>query len=285
MHGRAPTLMRLAGRAAASLLIAGVATVAGVLLAAGAPANDREWTPAQAVLPRVTITDSVVHVRGVRDFRHLGPDSFRVDHDDRTYDLREIDRVWYVLSPFGSDFRGFAHAFLSFSCSDSQFVSVSVEARREVGEEYSTWRGALRNYELMYVVGDERDLIPLRASVWGDPTYVYPGRATPAQARALFLHMMRRAQGLERRPEFYHTISNNCVTNIVDAVNSLREEPIESDRRILLPGFSDELAHELDLIDTGLSIDAARERFRVDSAVAARSIARPDFSTLIRAPR
>ena len=266
--------------------LAGLLLVTGAVVWAGArPSNDREWTPPQHVLPRISITDSTVHVRGVRDFRHLGPDSFRVGYDDRTYDLREIERVWYVLSPFGTDFRGFAHAFLSFSFADSQYVSVSVEARREEHEEYSTWRGALRKYELMYVIGDERDLVALRAVTWGDPTYVYPGRATPAQARALFLHMMRRAQGLQSRPEFYNTLTNNCVTNIVDAVNTQRQDPIGADRRILLPGFSDELAHELGLLDTELPIDAARERFRVDSTVAARSLALPDFSTRIRAPR
>jgi hypothetical protein len=190
--------------------------------------------------------------------------------------------VWYVLSPFRRDWRGFAHAFLSFGFADSQFVSISVEARREEGEVYSTWKGVLRQYELIYLIGDERDLIPLRAVVWNTPIYVYPARATPEQARALFVGMMERAAGLERRPEFYNTLTNNCLTNIVDEVNELREEPIPRDYRVLLSGFSDEMANDLDLLATDLRIEQAREEFLVDSALAAANVGRPDFSVRIR---
>ena len=270
-------------RRAFLLLAALTAGAAGAVWAGARPSHDRTWSTEQAVLPRVSITDSLVHVRGVRDFRYPAPDTLVPGYYDRTYDARQVETVWYALSPFGTDFRGFAHAFLSFGFHDSTFVSVSVEARREAGESYSTVLGALRGFELMFVIGDERDLIPLRAATWGDPIYLYPGRATPAEAQALFLHMMRRARDLERRPEFYHTISNNCVTNIVDAVNQLRDEPVGYGRRVLLPGFSDELAHELGLLDTDLSIDDARRRFAVDSAVAAASLHRADFSQRIRA--
>jgi plastocyanin len=101
--------------------------------------------------------------------------------------------------PLRRELAGPAHAFLTFGFADSQYVSISVEAQREVGEAFSTWQGALRQFELIYVIGDERDLIGLRAVVWGAPVHLYPGRATAAQVREPFVTMLRRAQAIERR--------------------------------------------------------------------------------------
>ena len=266
--------------------LAAVAVVA-LLVGAGVwastrPSHERAWRTEQAVLPEVTITDDQVHVRHVRDFRYASADSFAAAYDDRTYDLDEIERVWFALSPFNPDWRGPAHSFLSFSFADSQFVAVSVEARREVGEAYGILKGALRQFELMVVVGDERDLVGLRAVTWDDPVHLYPVRATPAQARALFVALMRRAQAVAERPEFYNTLTNNCTTNLVDAVNEIAEEPIPYGLDVLLPGYSDELAYERGLLDTELPLEAARARYRINARAAAATVAAPDFSFRIR---
>ncbi|HEX8392147.1 MAG TPA: DUF4105 domain-containing protein [Longimicrobium sp.] len=245
------------------------------------PSHARTWRTEQRVLPRVALTDSVVTVRNVRDFTFRTATDFTPGYRDRRYDLRKIERVWFVLSPFNPDWRGPAHSFLSFSFSDSQYVSVSVEARREADEDYSVWMGALRQYELMYVIGEERDVIGLRAVTWNDPVYLYPVRATPEQARALFVSMMRRAQALERRPDFYNTFTNNCTTNILDPVNEMRTEPIRFGMDVLLPGYSDELAYRHGLIDTELPLEQARERFRINERAQA-AAGRPDFSARIR---
>ena len=245
------------------------------------PAHERDWVPEHARLPRVTITGDRVHVAGVRNFTYASADVCTPAYDDRTYDLGLVERVWYVLSPFDVDWRGPAHAFLSFGFADGQYVSVSVEARREVGETYSPWKGAFRGYELIYVVGDERDLIGLRAAVRGDPVYLYPGRATPAQVRDLLLAMLRRAQAVERRPEFYNTFTNNCATAILDAVNHVAAGRVPYGRRILLPGYSDALAYELGLLDTDLPLEAARAAFLVNDRARA-ALAAPDFSARLR---
>jgi hypothetical protein len=265
----------------------GLAVTAGALLvgagvwASARPSHERAWRTEQAVLPEVTLTDRLARVRHLRDFRYASADSFTVAYADRTYDLEKIERVWFVLSPFNPDWRGPAHSFLSFSFADSQFVSVSVEARREVGEDYGILKGALRAFELMVVVGDERDLVGLRAVTWNDPVYLYPVRATPAQARAMFVALLRRAQDVARAPEFYNTLTNNCTTNIVDAVNALATEPIPFSLDVLLPGYSDELAYERGLIDTELPLEEARARYRINERAAVAASA-PDFSFRIR---
>ena len=246
------------------------------------PSNDRTWAPEQAVLPHVTIRGDTARVDRLRDFTHTSDTTAVQRYDSRTYDLRKVRRVWYVLSPFNPDWRGPAHSFFSFEFADSSFVSVSVEARREAGESFSTVWGALRQFELMVVVGSERDLIGLRAVTWADPVYLYPGRATPAQARALFVALLRRAESLERQPEFYNTLTNNCTTNLLDAINSIRETPIAYGPSVLFPGYSDRLAYDEGLLDTDLPLDRARVAFRINDRAAA-ALA-PDFSQRIRRP-
>lgn len=244
------------------------------------PSHQRAWVGEQALLPSVTLDGGRVHVRNVRDFAYRSGTEFTAAYRDRTYDLEKLQRVWFGLSPFSRDWRGPAHAFLSFQFSDGQYVGVSVEARRQAGEAYSIWKGALRQYELIYVIGEERDLVGVRV-LKDDPVYLYPMRATPEQARALFVRMMRRAQQVEQRPEFYNTFSNNCTTNILEPVNQIAEKDIPFGLEILLPGYSDKLAHQRGLIDTDLPLDQARARFEVN-ARARDALSAPDFSTRIR---
>jgi hypothetical protein len=262
----------------------------GIALAAAAmtfghfnlrPTHEREWRTEQAVLPRVNVESGTVHVRGVRDFTFHSASEFTPRFVDRSYDLDRLESVWLVVSPFSRDWRGPAHIFLSFGFQDSTFVSISVEARREVGEEYSIWKGALRRFELMYVIGEETDLIGLRAVTWDDPVYLYPIRAEPEKARALFLLLAQRARDLEERPQFYNTFTNNCTTAILDAVNEIASRPIPYGLQILLPGYSDRLAHERGLIDTDLTLDEARKAFEVNARARA-AIGTPEFSLRIR---
>ncbi len=246
------------------------------------PRHDRLWSTEHAILPSIIFDDRLVHIRNVRDFTYRSADDFTPGYRDRTYYLERLERVWFVLAPFTRDWRGPAHSFLSFGFSDSQYLSISVEARREVGRPYSLWKGALRQFELIYVIGEERDLIGLRAALWDTPVYLYPIRATPEQVRGVFVGMLRRAQRLEQQPEFYNTFTNNCTTNILDAVNAIAPTPIPFGLKILLPGYSDALAHERELIDTELSLGAARARYQVNER-AKRALLQPDFSLRIRA--
>jgi len=255
--------------------------VGAAALGGAAPSHSRPWRVEQERLPDILLSDDSVVIRDVRNFRYRTGDDFTPGYRDETYRLDQVESVWFVLSPFDRDWRGPAHIFLSFGFSDSRYLSISVEARREAGEEYSILKGALRQFELMYVIADERDMIGLRAVAWDDPVYLYPIRATPAQARQLFVLLLEQAHALTEEPQFYNTFTNNCTTNILTAVNSVATEPIPYGLEILLPGYSDRVAHELGLIDTDLPLDAARARFSVNERAKA-AVDAEDFSTRIR---
>ena len=262
-----------------------IALIVVVLIASALvrPSNQRDWLIDQAVLPSADFSGSRVTIRNLRNFRYDSLGAPIPDYDDRTYDLDRIESVWFVLAPFEPDRRGPAHSFLSFGFADSQYVAISVEARREQGEVYSLVKGLLKRFELMYVIGDERDLIQLRTNHRGDDVYVYPIRTSPERVRRLFIEMLERANHLHQKPEFYNTLTNNCTTNILDHVNRVATNKIRWGREVLLPGYADELALRLGLIDDDGTLEQVRARYLVNER-AKRFTDAADFSVRIREP-
>ena len=263
-----------------------IAVVAGVAAAVGTwaaltPSNERPWVPQQARLTSVAFSDSTVRVHDVRNFSFTGPDRFTRAYYDTSYDLNKLETAWFVVVPFSKRWRGPAHTFVSFGFTDSQYVSISVEARREKGELYTPLQGLLKRFELIYVVGDERDVIGQRAAFSNEEVYLYPIRAPRERIRQVFVEMLRRASDLRGAPEFYNTLTNNCTSNLVRHVNHVVPGKVPGGIKIMLPGYADEVAQRLGLIDTELDLEQARERFRINDR-ARRYIDDPMFSLRIR---
>lgn len=265
----------------ACLLLLAVLALTGALLAAMEPRRDRAWIPQQAVLPAARFEGSRVRITGVRNFRYADATHFTAAYDERVYDLDRLTGAWFVLTPFYSTWRGPAHSFVTFGFADSQFVSISVEARREIGEEYGPLAGLFNRYELLYVIGDERDVIGQRARFNDYPVYLYPIRAPRERIRAVFVEMLERANALRERPEFYNTVTNNCTSNVIAHVNHVAPDRVPTGLATMLPGYTDEVALRLGLIDSDLDLERARETFRVNDRARAAGDA-PDFSLRIR---
>ena len=261
------------------LLVAGFGYLLLVLLVH--PSNQRDWSPDQQRLATAEFDGDRVLVRNVRNAHYRSTSDYDVHWEDRRYDLSQIDSVWYVVEPFAS-WRGPAHTFLSFGFRNGDYIAISVEIRKERGESFSPIWGLLRQYELTYIVGDERDLIGLRANHRHDDVHLYPMRATPDAARALFVAMLERANALAAEPEFYNTLTSTCTSNIVDHVNTIAPEPIGFSFKTLLPAYSDDLAYDLGLIDTDLPRDQYRAAYRINE-LAAEHADSADFSKAIRA--
>lgn len=247
----------------AALLLAAVAFGAAALSSAE-PSAERDWIPQQAVLPSVRFDGDSVHIGNVRNFSYTAESEFTPGYYDRSYDLSKLESAWFVLTPFYGWWRGPGHTLVSFGFSDSTFLAISVEARRENGEEYGPLKGLFRKYELMYVIGDERDLIGLRGRFGTYPVYLYPIRGDPARMRQVLVEMLTRAEQLRERPEFYNTLTNNCTSNVVTHVNGVAPGRVPGGIKTVLPGYTDEVAHRLGLIETELELETARERFAVN---------------------
>ncbi len=265
------------------ILVGSILTLAGGgWLASRRPATQRAWSADHAVLPRASFDGSRVRVAGVRNFRYGADGAVEPGYEQRTYDLDQIESVWFVLVPFSARWRAPAHSFVSFGFGDSQFVGISVEARREADETYGVLAGLFRRYELMYVMADERDLLLRRVLKDSNDVYLYPVNGSPAKARELFVAMVQRANRLAERPEFYNTAWNNCTSNLVEHVNAIAPGRIPAGWRTLLPGYADEVALELGLIEGAGSVEEIRRRYRVNDR-AVRFAADSAFSLRIRA--
>jgi hypothetical protein len=246
----------------------------------GMPSNSRNWIPNQAVLPYTELRGSLLTVHNIRNTKYLSADDYIVRHYDKTFDLNHLQTVDFVVVPF-RDTPSLAHTLLSFGFGDDGQLAVSVEARLEQGETYSPVKGALRQYELMYVLADERDVILLRAKYRKDDVYLYRGKATPDQARRLLLDVAGRVNQLAVYPEFYDTFGNNCTTNLVAHINRLQPGRVPLEIGVLLPGYADRLAYDAGLLDTRYSFEKTRHRAYI-SGLANRHEESPDFSRQIR---
>ena len=256
------------------------------------PTHDRAWGAAQATLPFAEIqTDTndqptSVVVRNIRANRYGPVAPAGQSHYDDTYDLSKLESVWFGVDRF-TEVEPLAHTFVSFGFSSgdhrSNYLAFSVETRREKDEQlYSPIRGIYNNYELIYVIADEQDVLSVRSDVRDHVVQLYPVRAAPDRIRAMFLDMLERTNAVRDQPEFYHTLSSNCTNNIVYHTNKVLQRPISSwERGVIFPGYSDWLAHRRGLIDTELSLEEAREHFRIDQRVKAFD-GRRDFSEFIR---
>lgn len=244
------------------------------------PSNLRDWSPDQALLPYAEIDGDLVHVHNIRNCRYLTADIYTVDYYDKTFDLRKLRTVDFLIVPFRG-MPSLAHTMLSFGFEDGEYLAVSVEIRREKGETYGPLKGILNQFELMYVVADEQDVVKLRTNYRGDDVYLYRARATPEQARMLFVDVMQRVNQLMVQPEFYNTLTNNCTTNIARHINHVSPGKVPYGPRLLLTGHSDRLAYDLGLLETTLPFEEARRRANI-SPLARQYATAPDFSERIR---
>ncbi|MBN2578704.1 MAG: DUF4105 domain-containing protein [Pirellulales bacterium] len=228
-----------------------------------APSNDRDWIDNMAVMPSAEFQGDRVTMHDIRNCRYRTKDDYDLSYYDKTFDLNRLTSVDFIVVPF-NEAPKLAHTMLSFGFEDQDYVIASVEIRREKGESFNPLKGFFRQYELMYVLADERDLIPKYANHYNCEVYVYRSTATPEQVRRLFVNVLQRANRLRYHPEFYNTLTNNCTTNIRQHINRLKPEKVPYDYRVLLPGYSDTLAFDLGLIEPHGTFAQTKQQARVN---------------------
>lgn len=270
-------------RRTALLALAALALACATSAAEAQLRGDLPWSPDQAVLPDADFHGDAITIQNIRNCEYRSTTDYTVRYYNRTIQFWQVQSVDFVVVPF-KETPTLAHTMLSFGINDGSYIGVSIEIRKRQGDMYSPLLAALPMYDLMYVVGDERDLIRLRTNFRLDGVYVYPTIATPAAAQRLFVSMMRRVDKLAREPEFYNTVTNNCTTNIRRHINEISPRQIPYDYRVLLPGLSDRLAYDLGLINTTDSFEVARDKARVNYLANLYQDA-PDFSQRIREGR
>jgi hypothetical protein len=242
------------------------------------PSNARDWQADVARLPSAVIEGSRVTIRNVRNFGYPSPTAVVERWETRTYDLDKVVGFDMFLSSWGA--AGIAHTISSWEFSDGRHLAISIETRKEEGEEYSAVLGFFRQFELYYVVADERDVVGARAGPRKEDLHLYRLRGTPAFARALLLDYLDEVNRLDRAPRWYNALTHNCTTQIRHHVEQIAPgNPF--DWRILANGYLDQLGYERGQINTSMPFPEIRRR----SDITARARAageREDFSAVIR---
>lgn len=229
--------------------------------------KEGDWQEQLAVIPTAEFNGDLVTVKNVRNFRY-GPaeQDMHPAYYDRTYDLTQIKKVWYVTEPFNEN-QSAAHTFVSFEFGNGDFLAISIEARKTKEQIYSIWKGMLHTYPLVYIAADERDVILLRANLRKDKVYIYPVKLEkPENGRLLLTDMLTRMNELvTTEPAWYNTLFANCTSSIAKHVNNLTPGRISKfSWQLWLTASADELALKHGLLDTDLPIEQAREKYSIN---------------------
>ena len=246
------------------------------------PRQDRDWAPEYAKLAYATFNGDLVTIHNIRNFDYRTETDFTPRYYDKTFDLRKLDSVDVIASYWMGD--AIAHIFLSFSFEGGDHLAISIETRKERGEAYSTVQGFFRQYELYYVVADERDLIRVRTNYRKDPpedVYVFRLRGPAENARRVFLQYIDEINALKDRPEWYNTLTTNCTTAIWMHTRINPGHPPLS-WKILATGHAPEYLYEIGKLDSRLPFAELQRRAHANARAQAADKA-ADFSRQIRA--
>ena len=243
------------------------------------PSHDREWRPEVAVMPRAFIDGDRVRITGVRNFDYRSRDDFDVHYEERIVQLSHLTGLDFFVSYWSEGF--VAHTFVSFIFDNAPPLTISIETRPEVGEGFDPVASLFKQFELIYVVGDERDLVRVRTSYRGESVYLYRLNSSPDNVRRLLMIYLARINELADKPEWYHLLTNSCTINIVRYANAAGRAG-RFNIRHLLNGLIDSYLYHSGRVDTTLPFDELRRRSLINAAAQAADDA-ADFSDRIRA--
>jgi hypothetical protein len=251
------------------------------------PSLDRDWNLDQKILPEISFSWNIVSIKNIRNFEYETTTKYSVNYYDREFNLDEIKSLYYIIEPF-SNFDWPAHTMMSFWFENWDYISISAEIRKKSWESFSAFKWLLRQYELVYMIWDERDLIKLRANYRKDEVIMYPINTSQENIKNIFISMLERADKLSKKPEFYNTLTNNCTTSILEHANEIREstnkEKIWWSIYAFLPSHSDKIVYDLWLIDTSLSLPESREYYKIND-LSEKYSKSDDYSKMIRKER
>lgn len=246
------------------------------------PSNDRQWQPDVARTGWAEVHGDIVTLHNVRNCDYRTETDYTPRWETRTVRLSQLTGVDLAIDYWGSPY--IAHPIVSFQFAEGLPICFSIETRKETGENYSAIGGLYRQYELIYIVADERDVFRVRTNYRkGEDLYLYRLTMSPEHARQRFLEYVATLNELHQKPRWYNAITNNCTTSIRTQHPAARRTPW--DWRILVNGKGDEMLFESGAIVTdGLNFADLKKQALINPAAQAANDA-PDFSSRIREGR
>ncbi|MGA9565605.1 MAG: DUF4105 domain-containing protein [Candidatus Korobacteraceae bacterium] len=248
------------------------------------PSGNRNWQPDNAQTASADIDGDHITIHNVRNCSYVTEKDYTCQWETRSYDLANLSGADLFITWWGPTL--IAHPIVSFDFGPHGHVPFSIETRDVVGQSYSAIRGFFRQYELAYIVSDERDVVRLRTNFRKDEeVYLFRTTVKPEFARKIFLDYLQRVNELHNKPEWYNAVTNNCTTNIDVSASQAQDKRTVWDWRVLLNGKMDEMLYEHHrLVTGGLSLPALKAQAHINEAAKAADDS-PQWSELIRVGR
>jgi Domain of unknown function (DUF4105) len=243
------------------------------------PSHDRNWRQEVAVVPRAVIDGDRVRIAGVRNFDHRSTTDFTERYEEREVQLSHLTALDFYVSYWSE--RPVGHTFVSFIFDNAPPLCISIETRPEVGEGFNPLASLFKQFELIYIVGEERDIVGVRTNHRHEMVYLYRLNSSANDVRRLLMIYLKRINELADRPEFYHLLTNSCTINIIRYANAAGRRG-RFDLRHLLNRLIDSYLYHSGRINATLPYEELRRRSLINAAAQAADAA-PDFSQRIRA--
>lgn len=224
------------------------------------PSNERDWVPEVAHPAIARITGNRLTVSNVRNFDYRTETDYIERWESHSYDLDQLRGVDFFLCFWGPT--AIAHTIVSWEFADGTHLAISIETRKEKGEVYSAVRGFFRQFEIYYVVADERDLVRLRTNYRGEQVFLYRINFPVDEARDLLLDYLAEVNRLAEQPRWYNALTHNCTTTIRYHRQNLGQAS-RLDWRLLANGRIDELLYERGNVYQGHSLTELRQRSNI----------------------
>jgi uncharacterized protein DUF4105 len=247
------------------------------------PSNDRDWVLSVAKLPFVEIKGNLFSIHNIRNFKYRTVDDFTVEYYNRTFDVNKLNSLYLALSYWDGN-KDIAHAIYSFGFEDGKYLAISSEIRMTKGTEQSMLGGIFNEYEIIYILADEEDVLKLRTNYRKEEVYLYNVQPKGGidDIRKFFIYVMKKIDTFEDKPKFYNTLTTNCLTSLLHDFAVSAQRSIQFDFRLISNGYFDELMYERGVLETGgLSFPELKKQRYINQYVEGNTI---NYSKKIRAP-
>lgn len=249
------------------------------------PSNNGNWKIDVAKLPHASIEENLVTIHDIRNFSYRSEIDYSPDYYSKTFDLNKLEGVdlfaVYWMGPM------IAHIIMSFDFGNHNHLAISIETRKKKGTRHSNLKGFFKQYELIYIVADERDVIGLRTNYRNSPpehVYRYRIKAPKENIKRLFLSYIDNINSLYKKPVFYNSLLSNCTTLIWLQNKIVNPGHIPFSWKILLSGYVPAYLYDAGLLDQQLPFSELRNRAYVNPLAKGHETS-PSFSSIIRAQR
>jgi len=235
--------------------------------------------PPELTLPYAEIKGDVVTLHNVRNSAYRTKEDFDVHYETRTYNLKDVRTLDVLVNYWGME--AIAHTFLSYGFSDGSYLAVSVEIRPAIGQVYDMVQGFFKQYQIIYIWADERDLVRLRTNYKKENVYLYRSTFSPDKVRKMFLSMLQETNSIHDKPQFYNTLTHSCTNTLGNHVIATQIAKVSPWERRFRTGDIDQRLYQGGLLDRSLPFAELRRQANIDSRAQAADNS-PQFSEKIR---